>query len=122
MQVNGITAYDYHTSGTELAIVLSCTVEQALAMDTSKIEIKTDQGSIVETFAGYAKKSATLDISTNCVTLLCQLDQNGTGAAVNRLAQDLAKARSHNASLQLQLEEQAAAIAELTTLVKNTVL
>ena len=120
MQANGITAYDYHVNGAELVIVLSCTVDQALAMDTSKITIKTDQGSIVETFANYVKKSATLDVATNCVTLLCQLDADGSGSAVAALAQELAAAKTHNAALQLQLQEQAIAIRELTALVKGT--
>lgn len=117
MRINGLTAYDYQSSGNDLALILGCGVSEALAMDTALIEVKTDQGSLVETFAGYAKRSATVDAATGRVTLLCYLDKDGAGAAVDALAKELAASKEANADLQAQLAEQAAAIRELAELV-----
>lgn len=119
MKINGLTAYDYQSSGNDLALILGCGVNDALAMDTSIIEVKTDQGSVVETFAGYVKRSATVDAATGRVTLLCYLDKDGTGAAVDALAKELAASKAQNASLQAQISEQAAAIKELAALIKG---
>lgn len=119
MKINGLTAYDYQSNGNQLALVLGCTVDQALGMDVSRVEVKTDAGDLVEAFAGYAKRSATVDATTDRVTLLCQLDTDGSGAALNALAQELAASKAQNASLQAQLSEQAAAIKELAALIKG---
>lgn len=119
MKINGLIAYDYQSNGNQLALVLGCTVDQALKMDVSRVEVKTDAGDLVEAFAGYAKRSATVDATTGRVTLLCQLDTDGSGAALNALAQELAASKAQNASLQAQLTEQAAAIKELAALIKG---
>ncbi len=119
MQINNVKAYDYQMQGNTLALILGCTVDQALGMDTSRIEVRTDDGDLVEAFAGFAKQSATVDANTGRVTLLCQLDADGSGAALNALSQDLAAAKAENASLQAQLAEQAAAIRELAALIKG---
>ena len=117
MKINGLIAYDYQSNGGDLALVLGCSVEEALGMGTSIIEVKTDQGSTVETFAGYVKRSATVDAVTGRVTLLCHLDTDGTGAAVDALAKELAASKAQNADLRAQLIEQAAAIRELAELI-----
>ena len=119
MQINNVKAYDYQLQGSALALILGCTVDQALGMDTSRIEVRTDDGDLVEAFAGFAKQSATVDANTGRVTRLCQLDADGSGAALNALSQDLAAAKAENASLQAQLAEQAAAIRELAALIKG---
>lgn len=117
MLINNVKAYDYRKSGGELALVLGCSVDEALAMDSALLNVTTDDGDFVEAFAGYAKRSATVDATTGRVTLLCYLDSDGSGAAVAALAQELSAAKAENADLQAQIAEQAAAIRELAELV-----
>lgn len=86
MQANGLKAYDYAANGPDLVIVLGCTMEEALAMDTASIEVRTDAGDLAEVFAGYSKRSATVDVATGRVTLSLYLDTEGAGPAVSALA------------------------------------
>lgn len=113
MKANGITAYDYSQSGDMLSLVLGCTVDEALALDPSRIEVKTDDGDLVEAFAGYAVKSATVDAQTKRVTLSLLYDADGIGAGINALAAENAKLKAQVSDQQAQLDEQAAAIEEL---------
>lgn len=113
MNANGITAYDYSQSGDMLSLVLGCSVGEALALDASRIEVKTDAGDLVEAFAGYAVKSATVDAQTKRVTLSLVYDADGLGAGINALAAENAKLKAQVSDQQAQLDEQAAAIEEL---------
>ena len=113
MRINGITAYDYAKSGDALSLILGCTVDEALAFDASRIEVKTDDGDLVEAFAGYAVKSATVDAQTKRVTLSLVYDADGLGAGINALAAENAKLKAQVSDQQAQLDEQAAAIEEL---------
>lgn len=110
MKANGITAYDYSQSGDMLSLVLGCTVDEALALDPSRIEVKTDDGDLVEAFAGYAVKSVTVDAQTKRVTLSLVYDADGLGAGINALA-------AENAKLKAQVSDQQAALLELGDLI-----
>lgn len=116
MKANNITAYDYAQSGDALNLVLGCTVDDALAFDPSRIEIETDDGDLVEAFAGYAVKSATVDAQTKRVTLSLVYDADGIGAGVNALAAENAALKAQVADQQRQIDEQAGAIEELASL------
>lgn len=116
MKANGITAYGYSQSGERLDLVLGCAVDEALALDPSSIEIKTDDGDLVEAFAGYAVKSATVDAQTKRVTLTLVYDADGIGAGINALAAENAALKAQLADAQSQLDEQAAAIEELASM------
>ena len=62
MKVNGITALDYERQGNSLALILSgATFEEVSTMDTALLEVRTDDGDLVEAFAGYALRSITYD-------------------------------------------------------------
>lgn len=117
MNINGIPAFDHKEEGCDLSLVLECTVDDALAMDTSRIVIATDEGDVVKTYAGYAKKHVTYDVAAKQVTLLCYLDTNGAGAAMAAFDQELTAEKMKNADLQAQVEEQAAAIEELASII-----
>ena len=117
MKANDITAYDYAQSGDMLSIVLGCTVDEALALDASRIEVRTDDGDLVEAFAGYAVKSATVDAQTGRVTLSLVYDADGLGAGINALAAENAALKAQVADQQRQIEDQAGAIEELAALV-----
>lgn len=113
MKANNITAYDYSQAGDALSIVLGCTVGEALTFDASRIEVRTDDGDLVEAFAGYAVKSATVDAQTKRVTLSLVYDADGLGAGINALAAENAALKAQVADQQQQIEDQAGAIEEL---------
>lgn len=89
MKVNNIKSDDYISLDGNLDIVLDCSVVEALGMDTSIIEIRTDDGDLVESFAGYIKKSATIDAITNKVTLHCFLPNDNSSEVLNTLLQQM---------------------------------
>ena len=113
MKINGITAYDYSQVGERLDLALGCAVDEALAFDASRIEVVTDAGDLVEAFAGYAVKSATVDAQTGRVTLSLVHDADGLGAGMSALATENAALKARLDDAQAQLDEQAAAIEEL---------
>ena len=120
MKINGITAYDYAQSSERLDLVLGCTVDEALTLDPSRIEVVTDAGDLVEAFAGYAIKSATVDAQTERVTLTLVYDADGLGAGLSALAGDNAKLKAQVSDLQTQMDDQASAIEELGTMAAST--
>lgn len=89
MKVNNIKSDDYISLDGNLDIVLDCSVVEALGMDTSIIEVRTDDGDLVESFAGYIKKSATIDVITNKVTLHCFLPNDNSSEVLNTLLQQM---------------------------------
>nr|DAQ07478.1 MAG TPA: hypothetical protein [Caudoviricetes sp.] len=110
MKINNLTAYNYAETTDGLSLVLGCSIDDAFALDPSRIEVKTDDGDIVEVFAGYAIKSATIDAATKRVTLNLYYDSDGAGAGINVLAKQ-------NAELQSRLDDAESALIELASLV-----
>ncbi len=117
MLINGIQATHNYTQGNQLFLVLNCTAEEALAIDTAHVKVTTDAGDLAEEYIGWAKQSVMVDANTGSVTLVCYHDEDGTGAAVNALASELIAEKARNADLQAQVEEQAAAIEELAAII-----
>lgn len=117
MQFNGIKCISYEVNGNELAIVAEGNVNDVLSVTSNHISFVTDEGDLVEEFFGYIKKSATYDVITGRVTLLCALDTDGHGATIAALGEALASEKAKNADLQAQVEEQAAAIEELAAII-----
>lgn len=117
MRINGLTAYDcYSPREGRLDLVLGCTVDEALSMDCSRIEVRTDAGDLADAFAGYAAKSASVDAVTGRVTLSLVYDADGVGAGIDALARENLSLRKRLDDAQAQLEEQAAAIEELASI------
>lgn len=117
MRINGLTAYDCRSPRDgRLDLVLGCTVDEALSMDCSRVEVRTDAGDLADVYAGYAAKSASVDAMTKRVTLTLVYDADGIGAGIEALAQENLSLRKQLDDAQAQLDEQAAAIEELATL------
>lgn len=110
MKINNLTAYNYAETTDGLSLVLGCSIDDALALDPSRIEVKTDDGDTVEVFAGYAIKSATINATTKRVTLNLYYDSDGAGAGINVLAKQ-------NAELKSRLDDAESALIELASLV-----
>lgn len=119
MLINGIKATHNYVQGDLLHLVLECTAEEALAMDTAHVKVTTDAGDLAQEYIGWAKQSATVDATTGRVTLVCYRDEDGAGAAVSALASELIAEKARNADLQAQVEEQAQAIEELAIIISE---
>lgn len=116
MYINGLKGINNYIQGNQLILILECTADEALAMDTTHVQVATDQGDLAEEYFGYAKQSAMVDAVTGQVTLVCYHDTDGAGAAVTALGEALAAEKQKNADLQAQVEEQALAIEELAAM------
>ncbi len=72
MKANGITCLDNWVEGDgSLMLVLDCTADEALAMDTLTIDVTTDDGDLAERYVNYVKMCVTIDAETKRVTLRC---------------------------------------------------
>lgn len=108
MRINNIKALDYQAQGERLAIPLAETsVEAVLAMDTTLLTVKTDDGDTVEVFAGYALQTVTVDAAnpTNVTAVLTRSADDGTAKALDALTDKLAQAEAKAASLEGQVAD-----------------
>ena len=66
MKINGITALDYKSQGDLLQLtgLAASSLEEITSMDTTLVKVQTDDGDLVEAFAGYAMRSATYDLAS----------------------------------------------------------
>lgn len=108
MRINNIKALDYQAQGERLAIPLAETsVEAVLAMDTTLLTVKTDDGDTVEVFAGYALQTVTVDATdpTNVTAVLTRSADDGTAKALDALTDKLAQAEAKAVSLEGQVAD-----------------
>lgn len=108
MRINNIKALDYQAQGERLTIPLAETsVEAVLAMDTTLLTVKTDEGDTVEVFAGYALQTVTVDAAdpTNITAVLTRSADGGTAKALDALTDKLAQAEEKAATLEGQVAE-----------------
>ena len=108
MRINNIKALDYQAQGERLAIPLAETsVEAVLAMDTTLLTVKTDDGDTVEVFAGYALQTVTVDAAdpTNVTAVLTRSADDGTAKALDALTDKLAQAEAKAVSLEGQVAD-----------------
>lgn len=108
MRINNIKALDYQAQGERLAIPLAETsVEAVLAMDTTLLTVKTDDGDTVEVFAGYALQTVTVDAAdpTNVTAVLIRSADDGTAKALDALTDKLAQAEAKAVSLEGQVAD-----------------
>ena len=108
MRINNIKALDYQAQGERLSIPLAETsVEAVLAMDTTLLTVKTDDGDTVEVFAGYALQTVTVDAAdpTNVTAVLTRSADDGTAKALDALTDKLAQAEAKAVSLEGQVAD-----------------
>lgn len=108
MRINNIKALDYQAQGERLTIPLAETsVEAVLAMDTTLLTVKTDDGDTVEVFAGYALQTVTVDAAdpTNVTAVLTRSADDGTAKALDALTDKLAQAEAKATALEGQVAE-----------------
>lgn len=108
MRINNIKALDYQAQGERLTIPLAETsVEAVLAMDTTLLTVKTDDGDTVEVFAGYALQTVTVDAAapTNVTAVLTRSADDGTAKALDALTDKLTQAETKAATLEGQVAD-----------------
>jgi hypothetical protein len=108
MRINNIKALDYQAQGERLTIPLAETsVEAVLAMDTTLLTVKTDDGDTVEVFAGYALQTVTVDAAdpTNVTAVLTRSADDGTAKALDALTDKLTQAEAKAATLEGQVAD-----------------
>lgn len=108
MRINNIKALDYQAQGERLTIPLAETsVEAVLAMDTTLLTVKTDDGDTVEVFAGYVLQTVTVDAAdpTNVTAVLTRSADDGTAKALDALTDKLAQAEAKATALEGQVAE-----------------
>lgn len=108
MRINNIKALGYQAQGERLTIPLAETsVEAVLAMDTTLLTVKTDDGDTVEVFAGYALQTVTVDAAapTNVTAVLTRSADDGTAKALDALTDKLTQAEAKAATLEGQVAD-----------------
>lgn len=129
MKINGIKALDYKAQGDllELSGLTGSSLDEIVGMDAALVKVQTDDGDLVEVFAGYALRSVTYDLSSDTYTaVLAQGMEAASAAALSRMAEGLNASQEEVATLQqtvsaqqIQLDEQADALIELAALVTS---
>lgn len=113
MKVNGMTALDYERQGNSLALILSgATFEEVSTMDTALLEVRTDDGDLVEAFAGYALRSITYDTAarTYKATLTLAADDS-TAKALDSITAKIVELQSASNDVMDALTELAGIVA-----------
>lgn len=116
MKANNIKALDYEHQGTSLVLILSgTTLEEVTSMEAALVEIRTDEGDLVEAFAGYAMRSVTYDTATQTYTATLTTEAgDNTAAALSQMAGELAAAKDKVSALESANAALAGQVAELT--------
>lgn len=72
MKINGITALDCQKQGDTLTLTLSGTdFDSVSKLDTALLEVRTDDGDLVEAHGGYALRTITFDAEKQVYTVTC---------------------------------------------------
>ena len=84
MKINGITALDYKSQGDLLQLtgLAASSLEEITSMDTTLVKVQTDDGDLVEAFAGYAMRSATYDLASGTYTAVLAQGMEAASAAL----------------------------------------
>ena len=72
MKINGIKALDYQCQGDSLTLTLTETTFDAVSnLNTALVEVRTDDGDLVEAHGGYALRAITYDKDKQTYTAIC---------------------------------------------------
>lgn len=116
MKINNITATDYQLQDGLLRLdgLTGATLEEIAAID-GLVTVQTDDGDLVEAFAGYAMRSITYDLTTASYTAVLALaTEDTTAATLTQLAGELAEAQGKVTALEEANTALAGQLAELT--------
>lgn len=113
MKVNGITALDYERQGIALTLILSgATFEEVSTMDTALLEVRTDDGDLVEAFAGYVLRSITYDTAAQTYkAALALATDDSTAKTLDSMAAKIVELQSASNDVMDALTELAGIVA-----------
>ena len=98
MKINGIKALDYQCQGDSLTLVLSETTFDAVSnLNTALVEVRTDDGDLVEAHGGYALRAITYDKDKQTYT-------DTTAQAISQLAAQVDELTTSNTALAAQVD------------------
>lgn len=113
MKVNGITALDYERQGNSLVLILSgATFEEVSTMDTALLDVRTDDGDLVEAFAGYALRCITYDTAAQTYkAVLALATDDNTAKTLDSMADKIVELQSASNDVMDALTELAGIVA-----------
>lgn len=114
MKVNGIRAIDYRKDGDALSVIFAdTTFDEVSKIDTSTMEVRTDDGDIVASFVGMTLNTIQYDAATKTFTVVADRTDRSATAAIMQALQD------ENTNLRRQVEENAGAMIDLAARVEE---
>lgn len=106
MKVNDIKALDYQCQGDSLTLTLTETdFETVSNLNTALVEIRTDDGDLVEAHGGYALRAITYDKDKQTYTVACTTAADDTTAqAISQLVSKVEELETSNTALAAQVD------------------
>ena len=104
MKINGIKALDYQCDS--LTLVLSETdFETVSNLNTALVEVRTDDGDLVEAHGGYVLRAITYDKDKQTYTVACTTAALDTTAqAISQLVSKVEELETSNTALAAQVD------------------
>lgn len=106
MKINGIKALDYQCQGDSLTLTLTETdFETVSNLNTALVEVRTDDGDLVEAHGGYALRAITYDKDKQTYTAICTTAAADTTAqAISQLVSKVEELETSNTALAAQVD------------------
>ena len=107
MKINGIKALDYQCQGDSLTLTLTETdFETVSNLNTALVEVRTDDGDLVEAHGGYALRAITYDKDKQTYTVaFCTTAADDTTAqAISQLVSKVEELETSNTALAAQVD------------------
>ena len=103
---NGIKALDYQCQGDSLTLTLTETdFETVSNLNTALVEVRTDDGDLVEAHGGYALRAITYDKDKQTYTVACTTAADDTTAqAISQLVSKVEELEISNTALAAQVD------------------
>ena len=106
MKINGIKALDYQCQVDSLTLTLTETdFETVSNLNTALVEVRTDDGDLVEAHGGYALRAITYDKDKQTYTVACTTAaEDTTVQAISQLVSKVEELETSNTALAAQVD------------------
>lgn len=106
MKINGIKALDYQCQGDSLTLTLTETTFDAVSnLNTALVEVRTDDGDLVEAHGGYTLRAITYDKDKQTYTAICTTAADDTTAqAISQLVSKVEELETSKTALTAQVD------------------
>ena len=112
MKFNNIKALDYQASNSKVVAELTdTTLEEITGMSAELLRVETDDGELVEAFAGYRLARVTYEASTGAFSAVFEPGVADTTAqALAAISEELVATKKENEAISAQVAEISSAI------------